>query len=43
VNGTGSVLCEKVVFGISHVHSFVSVTRELVFSCFVHEISVTII
>jgi hypothetical protein len=28
VNGTGSGLREKVVFDISHVHSFVSVIRQ---------------
>jgi hypothetical protein len=40
MNGTGSGLCSVVVFSIRHAHSFVSVGRELVSSCFMSQIPV---
>jgi hypothetical protein len=44
VNGTGgSGLCPMAVSAFSHAQSFVYVTGELVFSCFVSQIPVTVI
>jgi hypothetical protein len=43
VNGTGSGLCPILVIGISLAQSFASVARELVSSCFVSHIPVTVI
>jgi hypothetical protein len=43
VNGTGLGLCPVVVFSISHAQSFVSITIDLIFSCFETQVPVIII